>query len=140
MNQDNPVAQSKDPLLAQTLAASEDFIETFRYSDWQPRKRHSLINSCKITEILQYINALYTVYTNLYVYNKKGEVLAVSNPKARGIVDCFAVFADRRKTIIAVANQTDLKIGEPLVIADRFFTMKNGQRRSEIVQFNGALD
>ncbi|MGD0961324.1 MAG: hypothetical protein ABSB19_16065, partial [Methylomonas sp.] len=33
----------------------------------------------QISEILQYINALYTVYTNLYVYNHRGEVLAVSN-------------------------------------------------------------
>ncbi|MGR9046203.1 MAG: cache domain-containing protein, partial [Gammaproteobacteria bacterium] len=50
LNQDNPVTQSKDPLLAQTLATSEEYIETFRYSDLQPRQRHSLIYSCKITE------------------------------------------------------------------------------------------
>jgi hypothetical protein len=29
---------------------------------------------------LQYINQLYTVYTNILIYNRNGEVLAVSNP------------------------------------------------------------
>lgn len=40
----------------------------------------------QIGEILEYINALYTVYTNLYVYDKNGEILAVSNPAERGII------------------------------------------------------
>ncbi|SHK20789.1 Chemotaxis signal transduction protein [Desulfatibacillum alkenivorans DSM 16219] len=40
----------------------------------------------KITDILQYINGLYTVYTNLFVYNAKGEILAVSNPAEEEIV------------------------------------------------------
>lgn len=35
----------------------------------------------EITDILQYINGLYTVYTNLYLYNKKREIIAVSNPE-----------------------------------------------------------
>jgi len=34
----------------------------------------------EITNILKYINGLYTVYTNLLVFDKKGEVIAVSNP------------------------------------------------------------
>lgn len=33
----------------------------------------------QISNILLYINELYTVYTNLYVYNNQGEILAVSN-------------------------------------------------------------
>ena len=33
----------------------------------------------QIGEILRYINALYTVYTNLYVYDLNGEILAVSD-------------------------------------------------------------
>ncbi|PKM12015.1 MAG: hypothetical protein CVV13_06915 [Gammaproteobacteria bacterium HGW-Gammaproteobacteria-3] len=178
----------------------------------------------QITEILQYINALYTVYTNLYIYDKKGEILAVSNPKERGIIGlpvdeqtgafavlrnsdsqrysvsafvrtslyegrhtyiynaaithlqhkdevlggigivfdsepqfasmltevlpndqqgqllagCFAVFTDRKKMIIALANQPELSVGDSLPIADAFFTLKNGQRGSEVIQFNGV--
>lgn len=178
----------------------------------------------RITEILQYINALYTVYTNLYVYDKKGEILAVSSPKERGIVGlpveeqsgapaalrnsdsqrysvsafvrtslydnrhtyiynaaithlahdgevlggigivfdsepqfqsmlsdvlprneqgmllagCFALFTDRKKTIIAVANHPELVAGDTLTLDDRFFAVQNGRRRSEVVQFGGV--
>ena len=34
----------------------------------------------RITNILQYINELYTVYTNLIVFDKEGRVMACSNP------------------------------------------------------------
>ena len=43
-------------------------------------------NVNKISEILQYINDLYTVYTNLFVYNKNGVVVAVSNPTQTHLV------------------------------------------------------
>lgn len=33
----------------------------------------------KISEILQYINGLYTVYTNLFVYDTQGNIVAASN-------------------------------------------------------------
>ncbi|MGR9114484.1 MAG: cache domain-containing protein [Gammaproteobacteria bacterium] len=178
----------------------------------------------QIAEVLQYINALYTVYTNLYVYDKKGEILAVSNRQEHDIVGqmvdeqtgafsalrnsdsqrysvsafartpfynnrhtyiynaaithlehkgevlggigivfdsdpqfqamlsdvlprneqgefldgCFAVFADRKKMILSVVNRTELKVGETLAIDDHLFSLKQGQRRSEVVQFNGV--
>ncbi len=34
----------------------------------------------RMREILAYINSLYTVYTNLFVYNHDGKILACSNP------------------------------------------------------------
>ncbi|MDX1796737.1 MAG: hypothetical protein R3219_08420, partial [Hydrogenovibrio sp.] len=34
----------------------------------------------KLTDILTYINKLYTVYTNIMLYDQRGKVLAVSNP------------------------------------------------------------
>lgn len=39
-----------------------------------------------ITQILSYINRLYTVYTNLFVFDSQGVVLAVSNPKEHALV------------------------------------------------------
>lgn len=33
------------------------------------------------TSILQYINGLYTVYTNLFLFDKEGRIVAVSNPQ-----------------------------------------------------------
>ena len=181
----------------------------------------SLGDKHQISEILQYINALYTVYTNLYVYDLNGEILAVSNNKLANLIgtrvdhstgaqtalqnsdsqsysvspfvrthlyqqrhtyiynaaitdladsnkvlggiglvfdsepqfeamlleilprdeeeqilpDCFAVFADRKKAIIAVANRPDLHAGETLDLGDSFFALKTGQRSSDIIQF-----
>lgn len=46
----NPISQSYDPLIQQTLTTKEPFVETFRHSDLQPGKRHSLIYSARITE------------------------------------------------------------------------------------------
>jgi hypothetical protein len=44
------------------------------------------VDTREISEILSYINALYTVYTNLYVYNTQGVIVAVSNPQQLGLV------------------------------------------------------
>ena len=40
----------------------------------------------EITAILKYINDLYTVYTNLIVYDNKGKIIAVSNSKEEHLV------------------------------------------------------
>lgn len=41
----------------------------------------------EITSILKYINDLYTVYTNLLIFDKDGKVVAVSNPKDEYLVN-----------------------------------------------------
>lgn len=183
----------------------------------------SNIDKRQISDILQYINTLYTVYTNLYVYDAQGEILAVSDNKqvvlvgskvnassgalaalqnsdsqkysvspfisshlyqqrhtyiynaaitdladpkkvlgGIGIVfdsepqfnamlleilphdengqllaHSFAIFTDRNKTILAVANNTELKVGDTLALDERFFSLSKGQRSSDIIQFNG---
>ena len=38
-----------------------------------------------ISAILTYINGLYTVYTNLFVFDADGKILAVSNPEEQGL-------------------------------------------------------
>lgn len=40
----------------------------------------------EISSILKYINDLYTVYTNILVFDKTGKVIAVSNPKEEHLV------------------------------------------------------
>jgi hypothetical protein len=192
----------------------------FRHNLAQPEL--SPADKRQISEILQYINALYTVYTNLYVYNVHGEILAVSDSKQTqwvgttvdastgalaalqnsnsqkysvspfvdthlyqnrhtyiynaaitdltdpkkvlggiGIVfdsepqfsamleetlprdengqllkHCFAVYTDRNKNLIAVANRADLKVGDKLTLEDRFFGLPNGQHSSDIIQYD----
>lgn len=39
-----------------------------------------------MSAILTYINDLYTVYTNLYLYDQSGKILAVSNPAEKHII------------------------------------------------------
>lgn len=183
----------------------------------------SAVDKQQIANILEYINALYTVYTNLYVYDREGEIVAVSNKSAQHIVGqrlpeqtaaykalsikdsqqyavspfvesefyhnrhtyiynasithlnnsndvlggigivfdsepqfrsmledalprnkqghlvdgCFALFCDRQQDIIAVANDSELKVGERLILPERFFQLKNGEKTSEIIEFRG---
>ncbi|WP_321323741.1 hypothetical protein [Thiomicrorhabdus sp.] len=43
-------------------------------------------NSQKLTKVLSYINSLYTVYTNIILYDNSGKILAVSNELENHIV------------------------------------------------------
>lgn len=43
-------------------------------------------HSDEIANILSYINGLYTVYTNLFVYDKHGTIIAVSNSKEKHLI------------------------------------------------------
>ncbi len=47
----------------------------------------STLDAETVSSILAYINGLYTVYTNLFVYDAGGRILAVSNPSESRIVD-----------------------------------------------------
>lgn len=40
----------------------------------------------EMTQILEYINALYTVYTNILIYDRSGKILGVSNPAENQLV------------------------------------------------------
>lgn len=48
LDERNPITQCNDPLLTQTLNSSEDYVESFGYSDLQPKQSKSLIYSCAI--------------------------------------------------------------------------------------------
>ncbi|MDX1295928.1 MAG: chemotaxis protein CheW, partial [Sulfurimonadaceae bacterium] len=46
----------------------------------------SMDDQKKMNDILAYINELYTVYTNLFIYDTHGVVVAVSNPKESHLI------------------------------------------------------
>ncbi|GAB6043078.1 cache domain-containing protein [Endothiovibrio diazotrophicus] len=48
LDADNPVAQSRDPLIAETLKSGAEYVETYRWSDLRPDHPRSLIYSCPI--------------------------------------------------------------------------------------------
>lgn len=47
----------------------------------------------KLTKILAYINELYTVYTNIMIYDHQGKILAVSNPAESHLVNTQLPFS-----------------------------------------------
>jgi len=176
----------------------------------------------KISSILKYINDLYTVYTNLLVFDKNGKVIAISNPKDdyllgkvltqdwveqtltlsntskycvskfensnlynnestyiyssairslknekqinggiaivfdskpqfysmldetlprdknhKKIEGVFAFFANRSKEIISSTNE-NFKVGGFLNLDDKFFSIENGHKYSEVIEFDGC--
>lgn len=112
LDQHNPITQSFDPLINETLTSNEDYIETFRHSDLQPKRRHSLIYSCAIrassetnAEILgvlclcfKFDDELQGIFTNLQSQNatssimiidSEGETIASSHPNIFPIGNVF---------------------------------------------------
>ena len=53
----------------------------------------------KITEILIYINSLYTVYTNIFIYDKNGKIIATSNKNENNILGTIIHSDWYKKTI-----------------------------------------
>ena len=102
LDQTNKISKSNDPLIKETLKTSEEYAETFRYSDLQAQKQQSLIYSCKITannapdsEILGVLclcfrfddevtgifnKLLIDSDSTLLLISKRGDVVASSNP------------------------------------------------------------
>ncbi|WP_028485928.1 cache domain-containing protein [Thiomicrorhabdus chilensis] len=75
----------------------------------------------RLTEVLAYINKLYTVYTNIMLYDHKGKVLAVSNPAESELVGtllprpndtarCLSL-SDTQAYVVSDFHQTDLYSG-----------------------------
>ncbi len=58
-------------------ALTSDFRRMLDKSDFSEADRG------RMREILAYINSLYTVYSNLFVYDRQGRILACSNPDER---------------------------------------------------------
>jgi len=174
-----------------------------------------------LSAILTSINELYTVYTNIYIYDTSSKIVAVSNKNELGIIGstadeataaaaalniddsqkytvssfapndlysqqytyiynaaithldtaqvlggiglvfdskpqfeailndtlpvnkfgeiisgCFAVFTDREKQIISIANNATLTVGDKLELDEHFFIAENGSSASEIVSYS----
>jgi chemotaxis signal transduction protein len=50
LDEHNPVRHSKDALIAESLASSQAYVETFRHSDLLPQQSNSLIYSYRVTD------------------------------------------------------------------------------------------
>ncbi|MTW20146.1 chemotaxis protein CheW [Allochromatium palmeri] len=50
LDDENPVSQSRDPLIREAIETSRDYVEVYRASDLDPRRERSLIYAYRITE------------------------------------------------------------------------------------------
>jgi len=100
---DNPVDKSNDPLIAEAMNTSEEFVEVFGHSDLEPEKNQSLIYAYRVTETneegspllgvlclcFRFENEMEGIFGNLLdegdwrvisILDKQGKVIASSDP------------------------------------------------------------
>jgi len=116
LDADNTVQISLDPLLAETMASSANYVETFRKSDLRSNKKNSLIYSCKITAsdepnakvlgvlclCFRFENEMNTIFNHLLdddnipllLLDVKGSVIASSNEALVPLTTRFTYQAD----------------------------------------------
>ena len=92
----------------------------------------------QIADILVYINGLYTVYTNLFVYDSNGKILAVSNSSEERIVgsslsrdwaaDTLSI-RDSRRYSVSQFEATDLYKGRHTYIYGASITDNSDSRK-----------
>lgn len=94
----NQIKTSTDTLIQDTLASDQPYLETFRYSELQADKRHSLIYSCKITDTDQkdsrllgvlclcfrFDDEMQSIFANLLDYSST-EIISILDAKGRVI-------------------------------------------------------
>lgn len=95
------------------------------------------LNDEKVTESLKYINSLYTVYTNLIIFDKNGIVIAVSNEKYNSFIGKIltqdwvekTLFLDNTsKYCISKFEKTNLYNNNPTYIySSAIFSLKNNK-------------
>lgn len=94
LDEDNPITQSFDPLIKETITSGSPYIETFRHSDLQPKLSHSLIYSAPITQsndpgskllgvlclCFRFDNEMESIFSNL---QKSSETIAILDKNNR---------------------------------------------------------
>lgn len=66
----------------------------------------------KINDILSYINDLYTVYTNLYVYDKSGIIVGVSNPNQQHLIGQMAEDSSAVKATLQITDSQQYAVSK----------------------------
>lgn len=101
----NQITASTDPLIQETLTSNQAYVETFRYSELQANRRHSLIYSCKITETDQkssqtlgvlclcfrFDDEMHGIFANLLSSNNR-EIISILDAESRVIASSNAQF------------------------------------------------
>ncbi|MET0090955.1 MAG: cache domain-containing protein [Candidatus Thiodiazotropha sp.] len=111
--QGNPISRSQDRLIQETLNSREPFVETFRHSDLQPGRRHSLIYSARITESNDALSPVLGVLCLCFRFDDEMAGIFANLRKGRELITIL----DRQGRVIASSDEHRLPLGQPLTSA-----------------------
>ncbi len=111
--QGNPISRSQDRLIQETLNSQEPFVETFRHSDLQPGRRHSLIYSARITESNDAQSPVLGVLCLCFRFDDEMTGIFANLRKGRELLTIL----DRQGRVIASSDEHRLPLGQHLTSA-----------------------
>lgn len=130
----------KEEWVSKTLALqnSQEYIVSHFDKTYLYNNRHTYVYNAavKSTDNQKNIGGIGIVFDSEPQFEA---ILLDALPKdSKGEIDerNFAIFTNKDKTVIASSNK-EITIGSKLDIDNIFFTQKNGERRSKIVEFEG---
>jgi len=125
LDAENPISHSNDRLICATINSNDPFVETFRHSDLQPLRRHSLIYSARITETddpgsrllgvlclcFRFDDEMAGIFDNLSktdeiiaILDKQGETIASNDHEQLPLGSRFKEVVDQTTSVIAHEN------------------------------------
>lgn len=129
LDTDNPVEQSGDPLVQETLTTGSGYVETFRHSDLLPRERESLIYSYRVMDgqralgilclCFRFENETEGIFHNLIeagdwtvlmLLDSQGKVIASSDPWHIPVGATLETTLDEQGRIVRFAGREYLSI------------------------------
>jgi len=109
---DSSIEFSEDPLISKTLASTDDYTETFRYSDLQPHKRNSLIYSCVIKESNEKDAKALGVLCLCFKFDDEMQSI-FSNLQSERAASSIMILSDSRE-VMATSHSQKFKVGEKI--------------------------
>ncbi|MET0068315.1 MAG: cache domain-containing protein [Candidatus Thiodiazotropha sp.] len=109
----NPISQSHDRLIQETLNSREPFVETFRHSDLQPGRRHSLIYSARITETNDFQSPVLGVLCLCFRFDDEMAGIFANLRKGNELLTIL----DHQGRVIASSDEHRLPLGQHLTSA-----------------------
>ena len=109
---DSSIEFSEDPLISKTLASTDDYTETFRYSDLQPHKRNSLIYSCVIKESNEKDAKALGVLCLCFKFDDEMQSI-FSNLQSERAASSIMILSESRE-VMATSHSQKFKVGEKI--------------------------
>lgn len=128
IDQNNKVSKSYDPVIQQTIDTNDEYIETFKYHDFLPQHKKSLVYSYKLTEpddfdekvlgilclCFKFEDEMEGIFKNLInpdtkecitLLNKHGEVIATSDKYHIPLDATLDIILDKKYQIVSFGGR-----------------------------------